>query len=46
MENLTEILKGVLDGCVLEIIGRKEIYGVKIKDLLNTLLQEYYQDHK
>ena len=27
MENLTEMLKGVLEGCVLEIISHEEIYG-------------------
>ncbi|MBP3961687.1 PadR family transcriptional regulator [Paenibacillus lignilyticus] len=37
MENLTEMLKGVLEGCVLEIIGRKETYGYEIVKSLNTL---------
>ena len=37
MENLTEMLKGVLEGCVLEIIGRKEIYGYEITRRLNAL---------
>ena len=30
MENLSEMLKGVLEGVVLEIIGRGEIYGYEI----------------
>ena len=30
MENLSEMLKGVLEGIVLEIIGRGEIYGYEI----------------
>lgn len=30
MENITEMLKGVLEGCVLEIIGRKKTYGYAI----------------
>ena len=30
MQNLTEMLKGVLEGCVLEIIGREEAYGYEI----------------
>ena len=30
MDNLTEMLKGVLEGCVLEIIGREETYGYEI----------------
>lgn len=37
MENLTEMLKGVLEGCVLEIIGRKETYGYEITRQLNAL---------
>ena len=37
LENLTEMLKGVLEGCVLEIIGRGETYGYEITRRLNTL---------
>ena len=37
MENLTEMLKGVLEGCVLEIIGRQETYGYEITRQLNAL---------
>lgn len=37
MENLTEMLKGVLEGCVLEIISRGEAYGYEITRRLNTL---------
>lgn len=37
MENLTEMLKGVLEGCVLEIISRTETYGYEITRQLNTL---------
>ncbi len=37
MENLTEMLKGVLEGCVLEIISRQETYGYEITRQLNTL---------
>ena len=37
MENLTEMLKGVLEGCVLEIIGRGETYGYEITRRLNAL---------
>ncbi len=36
-ENLTEMLKGVLEGCVLEIISRKETYGYEITRQLNAL---------
>ena len=36
-ENLTEMLKGVLEGCVLEIISRRETYGYEITKRLNTL---------
>ncbi|MEF9877184.1 MAG: PadR family transcriptional regulator [Gordonibacter sp.] len=37
MENLTEMLKGVLEGCILEIIGRQETYGYEITRQLNEL---------
>ena len=37
MENLTEMLKGVLEGCVLEIISRRETYGYEIASSLRTL---------
>jgi PadR family transcriptional regulator PadR len=37
LENLTELLKGVLEGCVLEIISRNETYGYEITRRLNAL---------
>ena len=37
MENLTEMLKGVLEGCVLEIISREATYGYEITRRLNAL---------
>ncbi|MHC1746782.1 MAG: PadR family transcriptional regulator [Cellulosilyticaceae bacterium] len=37
MENITEMLKGVLEGCVLEIISREETYGYEITRKLNAL---------
>lgn len=37
MENITEMLKGVLEGCVLEIISHKETYGYEITRKLNKL---------
>ena len=37
LENLTEMLKGVLEGCILEIIGRGETYGYEITRRLNAL---------
>jgi len=37
LENLTEMLKGVLEGCVLEIISHKEAYGYEITRRLNAL---------
>lgn len=30
MDDLTEMLKGTLEGCVLEIIGSEETYGYAI----------------
>lgn len=37
MEGITEMLKGVLEGCVLEIIGRGQTYGYEITRKLNAL---------
>ena len=37
MNNLTEMLKGILEGCVLEIISRRETYGYEITRELNSL---------
>ena len=37
MDNLTEMLKGVLEGCVLKIISEKETYGYEITRRLNAL---------
>jgi DNA-binding PadR family transcriptional regulator len=37
LENLTEMLKGALEGCVLEIINRGETYGYEITRRLNAL---------
>lgn len=37
MESLTEMLKGVLEGFVLEIISRGETYGYEITRRLNAL---------
>lgn len=37
MDNLTELLKGVLEGFVLEIINKRETYGYEITRTLNDL---------
>ena len=37
MENITEMLKGVLEGSVLEIIGRNKTYGYEITQQLRKL---------
>ena len=37
LENLTEMLKGVLEGCILEIISHGETYGYEITRKLNAL---------
>lgn len=37
MKNITELLKGVLEGCVLKIISEKETYGYEITKQLNAL---------
>lgn len=36
MKNITEMLKGILEGCVLEIISREGTYGYEITCQLNT----------
>jgi PadR family transcriptional regulator, regulatory protein PadR len=37
MDDLTEMLKGTLEGCVLHIIGSEETYGYAITRRLNEL---------
>lgn len=37
MENITEMLKGILEGCILEIISREQTYGYEITRKLNAL---------
>ncbi|WP_199443511.1 PadR family transcriptional regulator [Umezawaea beigongshangensis] len=37
MDDLTEMLKGTLEGCVLEIVGGEETYGYVITRRLNEL---------
>lgn len=37
LDNITEILKGLLEGSILEIISREEIYGYEITKRLNAL---------
>lgn len=37
MDNITEMLKGVLEGCVLEVISRKPTYGYDITQQLRKL---------
>jgi PadR family transcriptional regulator, regulatory protein PadR len=37
VDDLTEMLKGTLEGCVLEIIGRDETYGYAITKSINEL---------
>ena len=37
MDQLTEMLKGVLEGCVLELISRGETYGYAMTRQLNAL---------
>ncbi|MEV6968029.1 PadR family transcriptional regulator [Hamadaea sp. NPDC051192] len=37
MDDLTEMLKGTLEGCVLHIVGNEETYGYAITRRLNEL---------
>jgi len=36
MNNETQIVKGILEGCLLRIIGEQEIYGYKAVEILNA----------
>lgn len=37
MDDLTEMLKGTLEGCVLQIIGAEETYGYAVTRQLNEM---------
>jgi PadR family transcriptional regulator, regulatory protein PadR len=37
LENITEMLKGALEGCVLEIIARDKTYGYEITQQLRKM---------
>lgn len=37
MENITEMLKGVLEGCILEVIYRQPTYGYDITQQLRKI---------
>lgn len=37
MENITEMLKGVLEGCILEVIDRQPTYGYDITQQLRKI---------
>ncbi len=37
LDDLTELLKGVLEGCILEILSRKQTYGYDITRRLHAL---------
>ena len=34
MANTTQILKGLLEGCILEIVNKKETYGYELCEIL------------
>ena len=36
-DNFSEMLKGILEGIVLEIISRKEVYGYEIVKILSAM---------
>jgi len=36
MGDETQIVKGILEGCLLKIIGEQEIYGYKAVEILNA----------
>jgi PadR family transcriptional regulator PadR len=37
LDNITELLKGVLEGCILEVISRQPTYGYDITQQLRKL---------
>ena len=37
MNNDTQIVKGILEGCILKIIEREEMYGYKTVEVLNNV---------
>jgi len=37
MSNDTQIVKGILEGCILKIISDEELYGYKIVEKLNSI---------
>ena len=37
MKNITELLKGILEGCILELIGQQETYGYDLTQKLRAL---------
>lgn len=37
MDNDTQIMKGILEGCILKILENEEIYGYKAVEKLNIL---------
>jgi PadR family transcriptional regulator PadR len=37
MANDTQIVKGILEGCILKIISKEELYGYKIVEKLNEI---------
>lgn len=37
MHNDTQIVKGILEGCILKIISNEELYGYKIVEKLNSI---------
>ncbi|NTW44693.1 MAG: PadR family transcriptional regulator [Anaerolineaceae bacterium] len=37
MSNDTQIVKGILEGCILKIISEEELYGYKIVEILNNI---------
>ena len=36
MANSSQLLKGILEGCILEIISKKETYGYGLYNSLNA----------
>jgi PadR family transcriptional regulator PadR len=37
MANDTQIVKGILEGCILKIISKEELYGYKTVEILNEI---------
>jgi len=41
MANSSQLLKGILEGCILKIISKKETYGYELYNSLKTNINQF-----